>query len=300
MISFEFSRSRPQRTTGSQSGRCNSERCQLRNSLTEYNTLNSNHKPHVRIIVPITSQGFRDRVLAEEFTQTSCELSVSFLKSGPVSVESAVDETLAGPGLLAAAVDAEADGCDAIVIDCMLDPALDALREAVAIPVVGSGEANMKRASEGGRRFSIVTVLDRQERLFRGKARQYGLEPNLVSVRSIAVPVLDLNGDKALTLTRTVLQSRAAIADDGAQAIVFGCTGMLGLGGPVRDRLKAEGYEVPIFDPLPYALEVAAGCARDGIAHSKIDYPYPARKGFDGLSDWPSLAALLKAEESIQ
>ena len=256
------------------------------------------HKPHVHIIVPITSESFRGNALLEAFAGAACEVSSAFLKSGPVSVESSIDEALAGPGLIAAAIEAEAGAADAIVIDCMLDPALDALREAVAIPVVGSGEANMLAAALNGRRFSIVTVLDRQERLFRQKARLHGLQDSLLSVRSIAVPVLELNKDVQTTLARTLAESMIAITDDGAEAIVFGCTGMLGLGEPVRMGLADAGLEVPVFDPLPYAVEVAAQFVRDGQSHSKVEYPYPERKGFAGLSDWPALATLLKTPES--
>ncbi len=256
--------------------------------------LTGQRRPHVRILVPITSEGFRGDSVAQTFAGADFDVSSAFLKSGPVSVESAIDEALAGPGLISAAIAAEGDGADSIVIDCMLDPALDALREAVAIPVVGCGEANMRAAAKGGR-FSIVTVLDRQERLFRQKARLYGVEEALVSVRSIAVPVLDLNADRNVTVARTVQASVDAARKDDIQAIVFGCTGMLGLGEPLGEALKAYGLAVSVYDPLPYAVVAAAEMVVNGVAHSKGDYPYPERKGFDGLSDWPNLAALLKA-----
>ena len=176
----------------------------------------------------------------------------------------------------------------------MLDPALDAVREAVAIPVVGSGEANMVAAAQPRRKFSIVTVLDRQERMFRQKAKLYGLGDALVSVRSIAVPVLELSRDAGATLKRTVREAAAAICDEGAEAIVFGCTGMLGLGKPVGQNLQAMGLDVPVFDPLPYAVECAVKAAREGETHSKTDYPYPERKGLEGFGDWPTLGRLLE------
>jgi allantoin racemase len=66
-----------------------------------------------------------------------------------------VDEVLAAPGVVDAAIKAEADGAEAVVIDCMLDPGLDAAREAVSIPVIGCGEAAMRAT---GAPFAVVTA----------------------------------------------------------------------------------------------------------------------------------------------
>lgn len=228
-------------------------------------------------------------VLAAE----GAEVSFEHLLAGPVSVESAVDEVLAGPGVISAAVRAEADGFDAIVIDCMLDPALDAVREAVSIPVIAPGETTMSLAVAAGHSFAIVTVLDRQDRLFRLKARLYGVENSLTSVRSIDVPVLALDNDSSITLTRSIDECTKAVEQDGAQCIIFGCTGMLGLGQPVADALIKAGYDIPVQDPLLVAVREAVNVVRRGTTHNKSDYPFPQRKGYNGMKEWPGLKPLL-------
>lgn len=247
----------------------------------------------IRVLTPITSTSFGGDALQRAFADAHFAVSRRFLDAGPVSVESAVDEILAGPGVVAGAVRAEADQCDAMVIDCMLDPALDAAREAVAIPVVGCGQAAMVDAAERAGRFAIVTVLDRQERLFRDKARLYALAGALASVRSIDIPVLALDRDPEATLEATVAEATKAVTEDGARAIVFGCTGMLGLGEPVAAALRAGGIEVPVYDPLPHAVTSAYQQILAGRRHSKVDFPYPERKGYVGLADWPDLDDLL-------
>ena len=129
---------------------------------------------HIRVVTPIISAGFRDDAPLEAALPDNCRVSSVFLENGPGSVESAVDEVLAAPGVINAALRAERDGADAVVIDCMLDPGLDATREAVSIPVIGCGEASISAAAKAGA-FSIITVLDRQARAFRELARRYGL-----------------------------------------------------------------------------------------------------------------------------
>ena len=49
---------------------------------------------------------------------------------------------------------------DAVVIDCMGDPALGAAREATSIPVLGPAQTSMHLAALLAHSFSIVTVLD--------------------------------------------------------------------------------------------------------------------------------------------
>jgi len=226
------------------------------------------------------------------------EIAFEHLEAGPVSIESAIDEVLSGPGVICTAVAAQDNGFDAIVIDCMLDPALDAVREAVSIPVIAPGETTMSLAVERGESFSIVTVLDRQQRLFQLKARQYGLESALRSVRSIDVPVLALDADSSVTLTRTIDESCKAIEEDGAQSIIFGCTGMLGLGQPVEAALKRAGHRVTVQDPLLVAVRVAENAVRTHSTHSKSDHPYPQRKGYKGMHEWPGLKRLLTDSHS--
>ena len=208
----------------------------------------------VRIITPITSKGFRDDTPLKAAVPDTCEVTSMFLEYGPASVESAVDEVLAGPGVIDAALRAEQEGMEALVIDCMLDPALDAAREAVRIPVIGCGEASMRAAAATGR-FSIVTVLQRQQRAFRELSARYGIEPALRSVRGIGVSVLALEDNVEASIAATIREARSAVDKDGANAIVFGCTGMLGFGEPVA---KALGSAVEaVIDPLPFAVAQA-------------------------------------------
>ena len=244
----------------------------------------------VRIITPIISKGFRDDSPLRASVPDNCELSQVYLENGPASVESAVDEVLAGPGVVDAALTAESEGLQALVIDCMLDPALDAAREAVSIPVIGCGEAGMEAAAAHGR-FCIVTVLQRQERDFRALAARYGWSGRLASVRGIGVSVLALEEDREQSIAATIREARLALTEDGADAIVFGCTGMLGFAGPVAKALGLDPARV--IDPLPHAVKVAHRMAETGAATDKSRYPPPAAKRVTGFAGWQALDAMM-------
>jgi allantoin racemase len=139
----------------------------------------------VHVITPIVTTGFRVAALP---APNGCRVTNSQIKQGPASIESAVDEVLAAPGVVNSAIKAEKDGVQAVVIDCMLDPGLDAAREAVSIPVIGCGEAAMRAA---GTNFAIVTVLQRQERTFADLARRYGMADRMTEIDDRQFHALD-------------------------------------------------------------------------------------------------------------
>ena len=207
---------------------------------------------------------------------------------GPASIESAVDEVLAAPGVVDSAIKAEADGAQAVVIDCMLDPGLDAAREAVSIPVIGCGEAAMRAA---GAKFAVVTVLQRQERAFADLARRYGLADRMTEIIGIGVPVLALETDRETALAATIEGSRSAV-ERGAISVVFGCTGMLGFADEVSRALDG----IKVIDPLPNAITAAHEAIQSGQTTDKAVYPYPDAKPIVGFREWTALDALMRGK----
>jgi allantoin racemase len=215
-----------------------------------------------------------------------CEVDVVFLDRGPASIESEYEEALAIPDTVAKAVAAEGDGADAVIIDCMLDPGLAAVREKVSIPVVGPAQTAMHLAALLGDRFSIVTVVESLVVPFRKRARLYGMVDRLVSVRAIGVPVLNLEHDRAATIPPLIGQAVAAVEDDGADVIIFGCTGMSGLAAAVQEGLQARGHnDVSVIDPGIAALKLAEMLADLHLAHSKRAYPIPPEKVLVGYPE---------------
>jgi allantoin racemase len=179
-------------------------------------------------------------------------------------------------------VEAEKEGVDAVVSNCMDDPGVEAAREMVSIPVIGPCETSMHFAAMLGHRFSIIGVMEADERPFHDHARKAGLEDRLASVRAINIPVLELE-DRDRAVSALVEQSVNAVIEDGAHVIIFGCTGMAGMAQAVEEGLRERGItDVPVIDPAKLAFKMAEALADMGLSHSKRTYPTPPKKKIIG------------------
>jgi allantoin racemase len=238
----------------------------------------------IRVVVPHPSEEFQAhaRDALSPSARPDTELSVVCLDKGPASTESRYERATAVPDTVAKIVQAEKDGIDGVVPDCMGDPGLEEGREMVSIPVVGPTETSMHFAAMLGHKFSVITVLDRLVAYFEECATRAGQAQRLTSVRSVEIPVLELD-DQPRAIKALVGEAAKAVRDDGAHVIVFGCTGLTGLAKQVEEGLKEEGItDVPVIDPAVLALKVAEAMAEMGLSHSKRTYPVPPEKEIVG------------------
>jgi allantoin racemase len=250
----------------------------------------------IRVIVPVTTKEFVAATGPQYVAaaRPDAEISVVGLDRGPASLESDYEDALAVPDILAKVCAAEAEGMDAVIIDCMADPGLAPARELASIPIVGPAQAAMHLAAILAHRFSVMTVLERDIPLIDRLARLYGLESNLASVRPVNLPVLELDRDRERLMEALVEQSARAVAEDGAHIIFFGCTGMMGSAQQVEQALAERDCAVPVIDPSLAALKLAEGLVDMGLSHSKRTYPPPPPKevvGYpqlQGASDGPA------------
>lgn len=191
---------------------------------------------------------------------------------GPASIESLWEEYLSVPGFMEKAVELEREGFDAIVHGCFADPGVDAGRELISVPVLGSGATSMLVAANLGHRFSIITVLENVVRPLENLARLTGIEPKLASVRQIGIPVLELNSDPDATFTRLIAMAQRVIEEDRADVLVLGC-GTLSF----RAAELQEAVGVPVINPLRVTLRMAELLVASGLSHSKRSYPVPPK-----------------------
>ena len=238
----------------------------------------------IRAVTPVITESFGPMIM-EEFERVArpdTELSNVFLKSGPASVESAYDEAVAVPDVIARVREAAEEGMDAVIINCFGDPGLDAAREVVSIPVIGPCETSMHVAAMLGHKFSVITILDRLIPELVLHAQKYGVGWKLASARSVDLSVLDLEKGRQQFVERMVERAAEAIDEDGAHVIVLGCTGLAGLDEQVKIGLSKAGHEVPVIDPASIALKMAEALFDARLAHSKLTYPHPPKKEVAG------------------
>jgi len=201
------------------------------------------------------------------------ELDSVGIEKGPSSIECRYDEILAVPEIVKRVKEAEEEGVDACVVNCFGDPGVRASREVVKIPVLGPCESSLLVASSMSDKFSVITVLKSVAGLIEENARIYGLSDKLVSVRAVDIPVLDLHQDNETTAKALFEEGKKALAEDGAEVLILGCTGMTGM----AERLSRE-LGVQVIDPLPTAVKFAEMLVGLGLRHSKLTFPMPPEK----------------------
>jgi allantoin racemase len=230
----------------------------------------------IKVIIPNASVEFRDSQIEERkrIASPGTEVEVVCLKHGPVSIESSYDEALAAPHIVEEVKRAESEGFDAVSIDCAMDTVVRASREAASIPVTSAGEASYLLAMGLCSKFSIVTVMKSTAQTISENIKKYGFESRVASVRHADIPVLDLKNEKK-AFAAIMREANDAIEEDGAEAIVLGCTGMSSLARKLQDRLA-----VPVVDPAAASLRLAELYVKEGLIKSRIAYGAPSMKEF--------------------
>ena len=231
----------------------------------------------LKVVNPNTTESMTRAIQACARTAASPDTKIvaATSRNGPAAIESHYDEALSVPGLLAEITGGEQ--ADGFVIACFGDPGLDAAREAAAGPVVGIAEAGMRAATYLARSFSVVTTLARTSGRAWELADRYGVRGHCRSVRACDIPVLDLETDPAAR-ARILRECRAALDEDGAEAVVLGCAGMADLATSLRAELG-----VPVVDGVAAAVAAVEGLVRIGLTTSRAgEYAAPSPKPYIG------------------
>jgi len=232
----------------------------------------------IKVIIPNSGMDratldSRERMLSR-FAREGTTISVDCITGGPESIESSYDEVLAGPYILEQAIQAEKEGYEAIIIYCGSDPAVDAVREVVGIPVIGPGKASKLVALDLGYRFSVLTVLESCVSRDHEAVLKEGIpDERLASVRSIGIPVSNVRDDMESTFMGLYEAGKRCIEIDGAHCLVLSCLGMAGMG-----QRMSEALGVPVLDPAPIAVHYAEMLVDIGLSQSRLSYPQPPEK----------------------
>lgn len=214
---------------------------------------------------------------ARAVATSGTEIDAETGEGSPVSIEGYRDEAMAVPAMLAAILAAEARGADAHIIACFDDPGLAAAREVAKGPVIGICQAAVQVAMILAARFSVITTLPRSVPLIEDLVLAYGAAHRCRKVRAVDMPVLALEADPRGARARLLAETRLAIAQDGAEAIVLGCAGMADLCDWLSD---AAG--IPVIDGVTAATRLAEALAGAGYRTSKVGaYAYPRDKSAD-------------------
>lgn len=244
--------------------------------------------PHrVLLINPNTTDAMTAKLAkAAQAALPECEIIAATGRFGAAYVASRVSFAIASHAALDCYAEMGGD-CAAILLACFGDPGLEALREIAPVPVIGLIEASIAEAGAGGRRFSILTGGLRWQAMLEEALRARGIARQLASIRTLAPTGGQIAADPDGALSLLAQACREAIDQDGAQAVILGGAGLIGL----AERLQ-PAFEVPILCSNAAgfrAVAAALSAAPLGAAQALPD-PVPSR----GLA--PALERLLSGQ----
>ncbi len=162
---------------------------------------------------------------------------------------------------------------DAAVIAVFGDPALDAAKELLGVPVLGISEAAFHAASMLGRRFGVVSFTAALKPMFQDCLHHHGLTARCAGFRMgpVNASYPDTLGEaETAQLLALVEQS---VAEDGAEAVILA-------GGPLAGlaHLLQPHVRVPLVDGTVAAVRLAAALA--GMAPAERPHRARALTGF--------------------
>lgn len=210
----------------------------------------------------------RCRIL-QNYVSADTKLNMCCPQHSGVELNSALDVVLAAPEIVQLAADAQNSGYDAVVLYCFNDPAIDACREALRIPVIGGAQAACLTALNVCRSFSVILADAArlpEKKLF---LRTLGVSPERIG----QITAVNLNGispwaDRDAAFKKLAACGQQMLRDTRTEAIVLGCLSFLGLAEPLSRVLG-----IPVIDPAIAAVSTAESIARQRLLTSKVSYP---------------------------
>jgi Asp/Glu/hydantoin racemase len=204
-------------------------------------------------------------------------------------------ETRCAMRVVANAVAAERDGCDAFMVGHYQDSGLHEARSAVQIPVLGLGETSMLHACTLGQLIGLVTIHPVFLPWHREQIARYGLTDRVIGVTamtSLGVPdyVRACAEEEAFVRVLERFERVAQPLIDAGAEVLIPAGGLPALVLSRRAGLEVGGAAV--LNPVP----VLAKHAEAAVALARLGLPVASRRGAFTL---PSTKALDEFLETL-
>ncbi len=207
----------------------------------------------VRIISPLKATEndiIRRQQRYQEHADSDTTVTVLNLDTGPAALNTPGDVLLSAASIFQRAVATRAEDFDAILIDCVFDPSVAELQEATSIPTFGPTRTTLALLALAAPSFSIVARTDRQCEMLADVVAANGYTQKLRSLRALGITYEQAKQEHVFA-EAMIAQVRNVVAEDGAQAVMFGSTTMA-----LTDEIVAAASGVPLFMPGLTALRV--------------------------------------------
>ena len=157
------------------------------------------------------------------------------------------------------------------------------------IPVTANAFSQMHIASMLGNKFSVIDLAESLNMFLYNLVVQYHFSQRCASIRNINYPLprpgytgepsvseerdKALRGEPSNAADVSVKEAMAAIEEDGAEVIIFGCSGTYWLQPFVQKRLNEIGWEVPVLEGYSCSIVLAKAMVSLGVDASGLLFP---------------------------
>jgi Asp/Glu/hydantoin racemase len=157
------------------------------------------------------------------------------------------------------------------------------------VVVTACAFAQMHVATMLGNRFSVIDIAESHNLYYQDLVLRHWMAERCASIRNLQYPhprpgpapekslheekQKALRGESSPVVECAVTEAVAAIEEDGAEVITFGCSGLFWLQPFVQKQLTEIGWEVPVLEGYSCAITLAKTLVDLGVDASGLAYP---------------------------
>lgn len=238
--------------------------------------MSNTDKIKILIIIPVDTDIFNKRL--HDCIQEICPPDVTFHikhvegETARTHIQNRTDYYVNSPLIMNTAIKWQKENnYDGIFVTDFDFCGVEATRENVDVPVIGGFRPQAMAAISLSEKVGLITLTDTIVSMQEEHFRNFGILPNLACIIPTGLGVQGLaNIEEAKD--RVYKKSLEAIAL-GAQSIILGCTGFIGIAKHVAHRLKTEAkIDIPVTDPNHMAFTYLVALVRNKLTQSRLTY----------------------------
>ena len=157
---------------------------------------------------------------------------------------------------------------DAFILACFEDIGIDIVRKITSKPVIGIGEAAFYTANIIANKFSIITNLSVSHEAIKNNLIKYDLDHKCVSLRSIEVPILDMETMSKSNIKKLEYEINRTMVEDKPEAIIITSPGILNL-----TKIFSDRFNIPIIEGVTAAAALVENLSKQGLKIKKFTKP---------------------------
>ncbi len=146
---------------------------------------------------------------------------------------------------------------DAFIIISFEDIGVDTIRKVTSKPIIGIGEASFYTANIIANKFSVITNLSHSHEALKNNLIKYDMDHKCVSMKSIEVPVLDMDTMSKSNLNKLNNEIQRTITEDDPEAIIITSPGILNLSKNLSNK-----FNIPIIEGVTAATALMENFAK--------------------------------------